>query len=555
MANISSLLNTIKNAIYGIDMRSALHDAIKAVNDDAETRLKRSGGTMTGGITMNGNKITSSATPSTDNDCTNKKYVDAQDKAYATYSNANHPNSTTVKNALDEAFSKIDEKGQPNGYAELDADGLIPTDQLPPLAITDTYPVSSQSEMLALNAQVGDVAVRTDLSKSFILRKEPASTLANWQELLTPTDLVQSVAGKTGVVVLTKSDVGLSNVDNTADANKNVLTATKLKTARKINGVDFDGSKDITVADSTKEPKITAGASSQMWIGTKNWVSISPTVQGVSLTGLSTATNSAITASDTIITALGKLQAQINDISFIGSILSKAHSRIFRGRNLGSSVTAAQKAAIKNGSFDDLFLGDYWVIGGVIWRIVDMDYWWNTYSTDDNSYFEKHHLVIMPDTCLGHLAMNESGGVVGGYVGSDIYNTYLSSCKTIITNAFGDLVLTHGEYLVNAITNGKPSGIALKSSSVEIPSEIMIYGTRIMSPGNDGTTISSLHTYCRTQLALFDIAPRYIVVKADYYWLRDVVSSGCFAYVASYGNAGSFESYYEAGVRPVFSIG
>lgn len=78
MANISSLLDTIKKAIYGRDMRSALHDAIKAVNDDTETRLKRSGGTMTGGITMNGNKITSSATPSTDNDYTNKKYVDCE---------------------------------------------------------------------------------------------------------------------------------------------------------------------------------------------------------------------------------------------------------------------------------------------------------------------------------------------------------------------------------------------------------------------------------------------------------------------------------------------
>ena len=76
MANISSLLNTIKNAIYGRDMRSALHDAIKAVNDDTETRLKRSGGTMTGNISMGENKITSSATPSTDSDYTNKKYVD-----------------------------------------------------------------------------------------------------------------------------------------------------------------------------------------------------------------------------------------------------------------------------------------------------------------------------------------------------------------------------------------------------------------------------------------------------------------------------------------------
>lgn len=76
MANISSLLNTIKNAIYGRDMRSALHDSIEAVNYDVETRLHQSGGTMTGDIIMNNHKVTSSVIPSADNDYTNKKYVD-----------------------------------------------------------------------------------------------------------------------------------------------------------------------------------------------------------------------------------------------------------------------------------------------------------------------------------------------------------------------------------------------------------------------------------------------------------------------------------------------
>ena len=39
---------------------------------------------------------------------------------------------------------------------------------------------------------------------------------------------VQSVAGRTGTVTLSKSDVGLSNVDNTSDANKPVSTAQQL---------------------------------------------------------------------------------------------------------------------------------------------------------------------------------------------------------------------------------------------------------------------------------------------------------------------------------------
>lgn len=77
----------------------------------------------------------------------------------------------------------------------------------PDLTITDTFVVNTQAAMLALSAQKGDVAVRTDLSKTFILTASPASTLGDWQELLTPTDLVTSVAGRTGNVVLSNSDV------------------------------------------------------------------------------------------------------------------------------------------------------------------------------------------------------------------------------------------------------------------------------------------------------------------------------------------------------------
>jgi hypothetical protein len=94
------------------------------------------------------------------------------------------------------------QKGAVNGIASLDGSGLIPTNQLPALAITETFVVVSQAAMLALTAQTGDVAVRTDVNKSFILTAEPASTLGNWQELLTPTDSVLSVDGQTGAVSL-----------------------------------------------------------------------------------------------------------------------------------------------------------------------------------------------------------------------------------------------------------------------------------------------------------------------------------------------------------------
>lgn len=80
----------------------------------------------------------------------------------------------------------------------LDSNGKLPTSVLPSLAITDTFVVNSQSAMLALSAQVGDVCVRTDLNKNYILKTDGASTLANWQELLTPATGVTSVRVQTG---------------------------------------------------------------------------------------------------------------------------------------------------------------------------------------------------------------------------------------------------------------------------------------------------------------------------------------------------------------------
>lgn len=89
------------------------------------------------------------------------------------------------------------------------SDGKLDSSIMPAIAITNTFVVSSQAAMLALsNAQEGDIAVRTDVNKSFILKANGYSTLSNWQELLTPTDKVQSVNGKTGTVTITLSELG-----------------------------------------------------------------------------------------------------------------------------------------------------------------------------------------------------------------------------------------------------------------------------------------------------------------------------------------------------------
>lgn len=224
---------------------------------------------------------------------------------------------------------------------------------------------------------------------------------------------------------------------------------------------------------------------------------------------------------------------------------------LFRGKNLGTALTAVQKAAIKDGSFKGMFLGDYWSIGGRIWRIVDMDYWYNCGDTA----FTSHHLVIMPDEALYNAQMNTTNVTTGGYVGSAMYKSNLANAKTIVNAAFQGSVLTHREYLCNAVANGRPSGGAWFDSSIELPNEPMMYGHPHFSPTSDGSTVPNIYTISKTQLALFMVCPRFIVNRSYNQWLRDVVSSALFAIVYD----GGITSYYGAsgsyGVRPVFPVG
>lgn len=224
---------------------------------------------------------------------------------------------------------------------------------------------------------------------------------------------------------------------------------------------------------------------------------------------------------------------------------------IFRGKNLGTALTAVQKAAIKDGSFKGMFLGDYWSIGGRIWRIVDMDYWYNCGDTA----FTSHHLVIMPDEALYNAQMNTTNITTGGYVGSEMYKKNLANAKTIVNAAFQGSVLTHREHLCNAVANGKQSGGAWFDSSIELPSEIMMYGHIHFGNASDGNTIPNIYTPSKTQLALFMVCPRFITDRSHVQWLRDVVSSATFAGVSNYGDAACSGASSSYGVRPVFPVG
>lgn len=136
-------------------------------------------------------------------------------------------------------------------FAFTEITGTVSTAQLPPLAINDTSVVATQAAMLALTAQRGDMAIRTDNGRTYVLATDAPTVLADWKEI-TAGGAVLSVAGKTGTVTLVKADVGLGSVDNTTDAAKPISTATQ-------------------TALNAKEGTVTAGTISQYYRGDKTW--------------------------------------------------------------------------------------------------------------------------------------------------------------------------------------------------------------------------------------------------------------------------------------------
>jgi hypothetical protein len=226
-----------------------------------------------------------------------------------------------------------------------------------------------------------------------------------------------------------------------------------------------------------------------------------------------------------------------------------AHNAIYRGKSLGSSVTTAQYSAISAGTFDDMYIGDYWTIGGVNYRIAAFDYYLNCGDTSCT----KHHVVLVPDTCLYNHAMNDTNITTGAYVGSKMYTEGLEQAKTTIKAAFSGHVLSKRIYLSNATANGKASAGAWCDSEVDLMCEHMVYGNGVFSPVSDGTTVPNNYRVEKSQLPLFQHEQSRICNRASW-WLRDVISASFFAFVFSYGFASYSLASSSLGVRPAFCI-
>lgn len=242
------------------------------------------------------------------------------------------------------------------------------------------------------------------------------------------------------------------------------------------------------------------------------------------------------------------LQTDIDSVRNVLADGAAAHNCIYRGKNLGTSVTAEQYTAISSGKFTDLYIGDYWVINGVTYRIAAFDYYYNCGDTK----FTKHHAVIVPDTSLYKAQMNTSNVTTRGYTGSAMYKSNLAQAKTTIKAAFGSAhVLTKRELLTNAVNGNTPSGWAWFDSDVELMNEVQAYGS-VAWGAYDGNGYNVASGDGQFPLFMFD---RTKLHNRDDYWLRDVSSAAAFSYVTDYGNAGNDFASNSLGVRPAFCIG
>ena len=242
------------------------------------------------------------------------------------------------------------------------------------------------------------------------------------------------------------------------------------------------------------------------------------------------------------------LQTDIDSVRNVLADGAAAHNCIYRGKNLGTSVTAEQYAAISSGKFTDLYIGDYWVINGVTYRIAAFDYYYNCGDTN----FTKHHVVIVPDTSLYKAQMNTSNVTTGGYTGSAMYKSNLAQAKTTIKAAFGSAhVLTKRELLTNAVNGNTPSGWAWFDSDVELMNEVQAYGS-VAWGAHDGNGYNVASGDGQFPLFMFD---RTKLHNREDYWLRDVSSATAFSRVLYSGRAYSCNASYSLGVRPAFCIG
>ena len=284
----------------------------------------------------------------------------------------------------------------------------------------------------------------------------------------------------------------------------------------------------------------------------------------IALSGAATGTATAFDGSGNITIPVTALAASSIRVQWYAAYPdgAEAHNAMWGGRDITAAFNNGTVSAnIANGTFKDIFPGDYITkqvtISGtaytVNWVVADCDYWINKGDTAVTA----HHVVIVPQRPILNANMNATNTTEGGYKGSEMYKKIIPACATGIVNAFGsDHILTFKDAISNSVdtthvSSGLPQftgtpvwGGEWVSVQCNLMSEKMVYGAPICAAGAMDNSVAT------RQMSAFRLSEKLINYNRQWWWLRDVVSSAGFAFVAGSGHAGAGGASGVCGVRP-----
>lgn len=273
------------------------------------------------------------------------------------------------------------------------------------------------------------------------------------------------------------------------------------------------------------------------------------------------------------------LEAGVFDFDVIGAGIdidnAGYHNSIYRGKDVTDKLdNGSLIASIKNGTFDDLFIGDYFIKPTVVGsRSANVKYrlaGFNLYR--DLSVSPRYNFaVVVPDEGLGSAKMNSTATTVGGYLNSEMHKTTLSTILTNVQNAIGTDNITQFDsspYVSSSIdatktpmwggidrTGASSTGIVNKTDQdtlhgIGLLSEVNVFGSSFFSSSPlDVSGFGSVY------LPLFKFAPGSVRGTNDSeYWLSGVADSKRFC--LDFNGTPMIEDANESNnIRPYILIG
>lgn len=252
-----------------------------------------------------------------------------------------------------------------------------------------------------------------------------------------------------------------------------------------------------------------------------------------------------------------------------------SHRNFYRGKDITAAFNNGTVSAnIANGTFKDIFPGDYITKSVTVPRILkadgtteyiaqktytvkfiiaDLDIWLNRGDTATTA----HHVAIVPQFVVFNSCMNETNVTTGGYLGSFMNTNVMPAFATGLQNAFGSAHILQFRFLdTKAVNNDLKSGGVVNytgatywgghdwaSHYCHLMLETMVYG----APHTASCAADEIMG--GVQFAAFRLNSN-LVYNRQSYWLSDVVSSAFFALVGGDGNAYAYDASGVFGVRP-----